>query len=136
MSFCKKNLNPFQRRSMQLIGAMLASCVSVSVVFQMLFEHEHFSTVTFFGIALLSTVPIVGTMIVIARYLARETDEYLRSLVVRSILWAFGAVMVADTFLGYVVEYHAFRLPFGILNMDIFVATGTIVLGVQLRRNQ
>ena len=120
-----------QRRSMRMIGAMLGCSVSLGVIFQTI-ERNHFSSATYLGIAALAALPIVGTMIVIARYLGRETDEYLRSLVVNSILWGFGAVMVADTFLGYVLQFHSIRLPIGLISMDLFVVTGMITLRIQL----
>jgi hypothetical protein len=136
MSLCKRNLTPSQRRSMQRVGGMLGACVALSLLPGLFQDPRHFSPATQWTVAILATFPIIGTMIVIARYLAGETDEYLRSLVVRSILWGLGLVMVADTFLGYIVEYHPSHLPFGIFNMDIFVVTGIIALRIQLWRNQ
>jgi hypothetical protein len=135
MFACNRNFNAFQRRSMQLIGAMMCCSVALGVSFHGV-GRNHFSTGTYFGIAALATVPIIGTMIVIARYLAGEKDEYLRNLVVRAILWGLGMVMVADTFLGYVVEYHSFHLSYLTLNMDIFVVTSILSLRIQLWQNR
>jgi len=136
MEVCNKGLTAFQRRPMQLIGSMMGTCVALSVALQILFEHHRFSRATYFGVALLAAVPIAGTLIVIARYLQGEKDEYLRNIVVQAILWGFGLVMVADTFLGYVVEYQPVRFAFGIINMDIFVITGMIAVRIQLWRNR
>jgi hypothetical protein len=135
MQTCKRNLSHFQRRTLRQIGGLLGACVALSVATNGL-SHSHFSPATYFGIAALAVVPIVGTMIVIARYLSRETDEYLRSVVVRAILWGFGLVMVADTFFGYITEFTPMHLPFGILNMDIFVIAAMISVRLQLRSNQ
>ena len=80
---------------------------------------------------------IVMMMIAIARYLIRETDEYVRNLVIQSILWGFGLVMVADTILGYLIAYQSIHLrSFGVFNMDIFVVTAGIALRIQLWRNR
>jgi hypothetical protein len=136
MRFCNNGLNPFQRRTMQLIGAMMSLCAGVTAVFPKI-ERDHFSSITYYLIAAIAVMPIIGTMIVIARYLAREKDEYLRHIVVRSILWGFGVVMVADTFLSYVVEYHSFHVPFfTALNLEIFLITSAIALRIQLWRNR
>jgi hypothetical protein len=135
MRFCNKSLNPFQRRSIQLIGSLMGSCVALGVVFQSI-KPNHFSAATCAVIAAIAVTPIIGTMIVIARYLAGEKDEYLRNMVVRAILWGFGMVMVIDTFLGYLVQYQPVHLPFLLLNMDIFVVTAMITLRVQMWRNQ
>jgi hypothetical protein len=132
---CNRNFNAFQRRSMQLIGAMLGCSVALGVSFHSV-ERDHFSIATYYGIAALAAVPIIGTMIVIARYLAGEKDEYLRNLVVRAILWGLGMVMVADTFLGYIVEYRSLHLPYLTLNMDIFVVTAILSLRIQLWQNR
>jgi small-conductance mechanosensitive channel len=136
MSLCNRNLTPFQRRSMQRIGGMLGGCVALSLFPELFLDPRHFSLATQLAVAILSTFPVIGTMVVIARYLAGETDEYLRSIVIQSILWGLGLVMVADTFFGYIVEYHPSHLPIGIFNMDIFVITGMISLRIQLWRNR
>ena len=136
MRFCNKSLSAFQRRSVQLIGSMLGFCVAISVGPHVFLERHHFSAATYLGIAVLATIPIIGTLIVIARYLAGEKDEYLRSLVVRSILWGFGVVMIIDTLLAYLVEYHSIDIPFGLFNMEIFIVTAAIALRIQLWRNQ
>jgi hypothetical protein len=136
MLFCNRSFNAFQRRTMQLVGGMLGFCVALSVGPRALLEYRHLNSLTFYAIAVLATLPIVGTLIVIARYLARETDEYLRSLVVTAILWGFGVVMITDTLLGSLVEHHSMDIPFGLFNMDIFVVTAMIALRIQLWRNQ
>jgi hypothetical protein len=135
MRLCNKSLNPFQRRSIQLIGSLMGSCVALGVVFQSI-KPNHFSAATCAVIAAIAVTPIIGTMIVIARYLAGEKDEYLRNIVVRAILWGFGMVMVIDTFLGYLVQYEPVHPPFLLLNMDLFVITAMITLRIQMWRNQ
>jgi hypothetical protein len=136
MSLCKRNLTVFQRRSMQRVGGLLGACAALSFFPEIFQDPKHFSPATQWAMAILSTFPVIATMVVIARYLTGETDEYLRNLVVRSILWGLGLVMVADTFFGYLVEYHPNHLPVSVFNMDIFVVTGMIALRIQLWRNQ
>jgi Na+-driven multidrug efflux pump len=136
MRLCNKNLNPFQRRSMQLIGAMMAICGGFTSIFSKI-ERSHFSTATYCLIAALAVTPIIGTMIVIARYLDGEKDEYLRHIVTQSILWGFGLVMVVDTFLGYVIEYQSPHIPvLTALNLEIFLIVSAIALRIQMWRNQ
>jgi hypothetical protein len=136
MSICNRELNPFQQRHAHLVAAMLGFSVAISSGVPALFGRQELSDLTQLFLGLLAAGPIVGTMIVIARYLRGETDEYLRSLVVRSILWGFGAVMVSDTLIGAIVEYHPHHAPFGLFNMDIFVVTSMIALRIQLWRNR
>jgi hypothetical protein len=136
MSLCHRNLTPFQRRSMQRIGGMIGGCVSLSLFPELFFDPKHFAPATHFAVAFLATFPVIGTLVVIARYLAGETDEYLRNLVVQSIMWGAGLVMVADTFLGYIVEYMPLHIQFGVFNLELFIITGAIALRVQLWRNR
>jgi hypothetical protein len=136
MRLCNKNLHPLQRRSMQLIGAMMAICGGFTAIFPKI-ERSHFSTATYCLIAALAVTPIIGTMIVIARYLDGEKDEYLRHIVTQSILWGFGLVMVVDTFLGYVIEYQSPHIPvLTALNLEIFLIVSAIALRIQLWRNR
>jgi hypothetical protein len=136
MRVCNKNLTAVQRRSMQLIAAMMALCGGLGGILPRI-ERSHFSTATYCLIAALAVTPIIGTMIVIARYLDGEKDEYLRHIVTQSILWGFGLVMVIDTFLGYVIEYHSPHIPvLTALNLEIFLITAAIALRIQLWRNR
>ena len=136
MRVCNRNLTDLQRRSIALTGAMMAVCAGMGGLFSKI-ERSHFSTPTYYGIALVAVMPIIGTMIVIARYIASEKDEYLRHIVVQSILWGLGLVMVIDTFLGYIVEYASPHVPvLTTFNMEIFLITAAIALRIQLWRNQ
>ena len=50
--------------------------------------------------AALTTLPVVGLIWVMARYLAEEVDEFHRLLVVRCLLWGTAAVMTSVCFHG------------------------------------
>ena len=75
MSLCSKNLSAFQLRSMRQVGGMLAACVALTTGVPALTDSNHLSAATHFILGLLTVIPIIGTMIVIARYLARETER-------------------------------------------------------------
>ena len=133
---CKRNLNAFELLSMRQISGMLGACVAITCGIRAVSDWDHLSLLTRTIVSVLTVVPIIGTLMIVARYLSKETDEYLRSLVVRSILWAFGLVMVTDTIIGSLTQYYPLHLPFGLLNMDIFVVTGTLALRFQLRSSE
>ena len=50
--------------------------------------------------AALATLPVVGLIWVMARYLGEEVDEFHRLLVVRCLLWGTAAVMTSVCFHG------------------------------------
>ncbi len=142
MICCNRNLNAFQRRSMRLFGVCLLSLVVVTYSARYVFDRVrtgHLSPSTGYGMAVLSIIPMMAALLVIARYLSGETDEFVRAVVVRSMLWGFAAIMVGDTVLGFALQMSTqtrFVLILGIFNMDIFfVATG-IALRIQLWRNR
>jgi hypothetical protein len=135
MKFCRRHLSPYQRRSMRTIEIMMGVCIALSILLQAILERHHPSLATRYGMAVLSIAPVIMTIILIARYLQGEKDEYLRNLVVQSMLWGLGMVMVADSFFSY-VALHSTLIPFGSLSMDIFVVTATITLEIKLWSNQ
>src|SRR5579859_2030808 len=135
MKFCRRYLSPYQRRSMRTIEIMMGICIAVSILLQAILERHLPSLATRYGMAVLSIAPITMTIILIARYLQGEKDEYLRNLVVESMLWGLGMVMVADSFFSY-VDLHPAVVPFGSLSMDIFVIAATSTLEFKLWRNQ
>jgi hypothetical protein len=136
---CNNSLTRLQRRSVSLVGASMAICASISLALHSV-PSNHFLWSTYCVVALIGASPIILTLIVLARYLTGETDEYLRSLVVRSILWGFGLVMVADTVIGYLTAYQTIPSvhlrSLGVLNLELFIVTGAIALRVQLWRNR
>jgi hypothetical protein len=56
--------------------------------------------------AVLPTLPVAGFILVLARYLKEEVDEFHRELVVRCLLWGTAAVML-------LVAFHGFLQMFG-----------------------
>ena len=56
--------------------------------------------------ALLPTLPVLGLIAVLGRYLGEEVDEFHRQLVVRCLLWGLAAVMTS-------VAFHGFLQLFG-----------------------
>jgi hypothetical protein len=134
-----KTLTPIQRKTMQLIGAALGLAGSFTISFHQIPVH-HFLPATYFVIALIGSLPIIMTMVVIARYLVRETDEYLRSLVVRSLLWGFGITLISVTVLGYMFSFTSIEpihlRIFGVLTLEMFVILSALALRIQLWRNR
>ena len=120
---------------MRIIGILMGVCIALSIVLQAILEKHNLSMVTRYGIAILSIVPVIATILVVARYLRGENDEYLRNLVVESILWGLGIVLVADTFFSYVQPYSSL-IPFGNISLDIFILTASFTLEVKLWGNR
>jgi hypothetical protein len=49
-----------------------------------------------YAVAMLPAVPVLAVLVMLARYVKEETDEYLRMLTVRSLLVAAGALLATS----------------------------------------
>jgi|HubBroStandDraft_5_1064220.scaffolds.fasta_scaffold1003479_1 hypothetical protein len=134
-----QNLSPLQRRTMSITGSSFGICAALSMSLHQVPLH-HFAAVTYGVIALIGATPIIMTIIALGQYLVRETDEYVRSVVVQSLLWGFGLVMILDTVLGYLIAFASMDSihlrSLGVFNLEIFVITAAIALRIQLWRNR
>ena len=135
MKFCRRQLSAYQRRSLRTIEIMMGIAIGLSILLAAILERHNLSIAVRYGIAVLSITPIVATIVLVARYLRGENDEYLRNLVVESILWGLSAVLVSDSFFSYVRPYVSL-IPIGNLSLDVFVITTSFTLESKLWRNQ
>jgi hypothetical protein len=132
MRVCRKDLSAYQKRSMRTIEFMLGISVAVNILLQAILYRHHPPLATRYGMAVLSIAPIVMTIILVARYLHGERDEYLRNLVVESMLWGLAAVLVADSFLSF-IDLTPLLVPLaGSLSLDIFLLAATFILETKL----
>lgn len=136
MAFCNRHLSPLQRRSLQMFAANLLLTAVLVLIAQHRYEQAHASMVLTYVLAALAAVPVIGVIAVVGRYLARETDEFVRMMVVQALLWGLGVTFVADTFLGCLFAYPSIYTLIPPLNLDLFVVTAGVALRVQMWRNR
>ena len=135
MRFCRRQLSVYQRRSMRIIEIMMGISIAVSILLQAVLDRHNLTQGLRFGLATLSVAPVITTIFLVARYLHGEKDEYLRNLVVESLLWGLGLVLMADTFLSYLQPYYPL-VPIGNISLDLFVLTASAALEIKLWCNQ
>ncbi|MGD0630386.1 MAG: hypothetical protein ABR987_13605 [Terracidiphilus sp.] len=136
MLFFANQLKPLQRRSGILFGTLLILTMLTFMAAHAAVQHSAFSEPVRRFIELLPTVPVAAMIIVVGRYLRRETDEFVRILVVQSLLWGLGATMVGDIVFGVIFEdFHTYGIT-QIYNIDVFCITAWCALFIQLRRNR
>ena len=135
MRFCRRQLSSYQQRSLRTIEIMMGICIALSILLQAILERHNLSTPVRYGIALLAIAPVIPTILLIARYLRSEKDEYMRKLVVESMLWGLSFVLIADTFISYIGPL-SFLVVIGNISLDIFVLTASAALEIKLWRNQ
>ena len=55
--------------------------------------------------AAVQSSPIIGFIVIIGLYLAEEKDEFQKSVLVQSMLWAIGATLAVTTFWGSMEKF-------------------------------
>jgi hypothetical protein len=134
--FCRKNLSPLQRRSLVSFSGMVGGAGGITIIVRGAMEHAHPSQAAIYGLAVLAAAPVGALIFIAGRYLARETDEFVRMLVVKAMLWGFGVTMMADTIYSYLAEYAGFERVNGMLqmlNIDVFCVAAAIALRLMAR---
>jgi hypothetical protein len=135
MSICKKNLSPLQQRSLRMFSACLGLLVFLTVASWERFLPDLPGWLHYL-LALTPALPIAGMMAVVGRYVARETDEYVKTVVTQSVLWAAGCTLVAGIMMGSLAEFMprmGHILP--VLSVDLFCIVFVFALRAQLWRN-
>lgn len=136
IQLCNKQLSPLQRRTMALFGANLGLTAVLSLATRDLVKDVHPSALLIYFTALLPTLPVIGIVATVSRYLTRETDDFIRMIVVQALLWGLGITFVVDTYLGGLLAHpQIFRL-IPILNIDLFCVSVGVAVRIQLWRNR
>jgi VIT1/CCC1 family predicted Fe2+/Mn2+ transporter len=136
MAFCNRHLSPLQRRSLGLFSANLLLTAALVLIAQIRYEQAHASMVLTYVLATLAAISVIVVIAVVGRYLARETDEFVRMMVVQALLWGLGVTFVADTFLGCLFAYPSVYTLIPPLNLDLFVVSAGVALRIQMWRNR
>lgn len=92
------------RRYMGLMGPVMALYVVVLLASIWALSTQGLEGPIKYLVAIAPALPISATVVLVGRYLAEETDEFLRSVVVQSILWGTALVLIATTLWGFLEE--------------------------------
>ncbi len=140
--FCKKKLNPLQRRFARLFSITLLA-TAVLFLLKSGFDEGHLgfgphasSQGLTYAVSLLPVIPFLAMMLLIPRYLGQEKDEFVRALVLRALLIGFAVPMVIDTVAGFVWKSASFADAMPMFNIDLFCVAALVALTMQLRRYQ
>jgi hypothetical protein len=142
MLFCRKKLNPLQRRFAMLFSATLLATALLFMLHASFREgHLGFTAGAYsrplgYLLSVLPVVPFLAMMFLIPRYLGQEKDEFVRTLVLRALLYGFAVPMVVDTVVGFSWKAAPFAHAMPMFNVDLFCVTALIALTTQLRSYQ
>jgi hypothetical protein len=135
-----KALSPLQRRTDKRITACLLLIVLVENASHFAFEHGFQSRIIVSLFTLLLAFPVLATIIILGRYLAKETDEFFRMMVVKALLLGGAFIVTGDTIQSVLQTWGvAWDLDSGgliYLNITLFLPTVMFSMAIQLRRNR
>lgn len=106
-----------QRHYLWRLFATMVAYVIVFTLADRYFHHFHPTGALAITLAILPALPILGSIAVVGLYIAEERDEFLRMLLVRSILIALGATLAITTVIGFLQVFDIVH-PFPIY--DVF----------------
>ena len=72
---------------------------------QWTFHHHHPTGFVVYLLAVLPALPLIGSLVVVGLYIAEESDEFERSILVQSMLWGFGGTFAVSTVWGFLEEF-------------------------------
>jgi len=98
--------SPAGRRYIMRMGASSAAYTVLLPVTLWCWEHFRPGTVVTVLLALAVVLPVFAMFGAVARYLAEETDEYLRHRTVSALLWGLGAVLVLGSLWGFLETFR------------------------------
>jgi hypothetical protein len=127
-----KHLNLLQRRSGVLFGVLLILTMIAFAAARLAAENAALSRTMLRLVELLPAVPVAAMVVLTGRYLARESDEFIRMVVTQALLWGFGVAMVGDIVFGVVFAGFSSVGITQIYNIDVFCITAMTALAVQL----
>jgi xanthosine utilization system XapX-like protein len=133
-------LSPLQLKTLTSIWTYVVLLLLIDGVSGYAIEHGNRMKALMILLDILPAVPTLAILGVLGRYLSRETDEFIRMLVVKALLWSAAFVVVAATVQSALAKWSAewtlapTEVP--LMNAGIFIAVTMIALCLEFRRNR
>ncbi len=131
-----KNLSRFQRRSLQLFSASILFTAALTFLTRDCFEHYHPTGALAWLLALLPSLPFLGTVLVAMRYLTRETDEFIRTQVLLALLQGAFITLAFTVVCTFIQNFLKISGPPAMAYVDLFLISTMFALRIHLRSNQ
>lgn len=104
--------SPAAARYLRRFIPTMAVYVAVILGVSWSFDRLHPTGPLAWALAVLPAIPILGVIAVMGLYLKEEGDEFVRNVLIESMLWGFGATLAVTTVWGFLEIYiHAPGLP-------------------------
>jgi hypothetical protein len=133
-----KNLSQFQRRFLALFSASILLTALITMFTHDYFRHQHHSTrgVLAWTLALLPSLPFLGTIVLALRYIGRERDEFIRAQVLLALLQGSFITLAFSVVYAFFENYLNISSAPAMAYVDIFLVASMIALRIHLRSAQ
>ena len=137
--FCRNKLTPLQRRAFGWLSVVMLLTVAANFLTQvsqtnpltqlipslsaLVIRPGHAPLWAMVVVMAVMVLPVLLAVAVVARYLRQEPDEFIRSMVMRALLWGVACTMVADAIATVLMAADGNAYPIGLINADVFVLT-------------
>ena len=140
--FCKNKMTPLQRRALGWVSVVLFFTVAANFLTKfsstdplleffpflsaLVIRPGHAPLWAMLVVTVVMVFPVLLAMLVGARYLAQEPDEFIRSMVMQALLWGMACTMAADAIVSVMMAAGGRPFPMGLLNADVFVVAALL----------
>ncbi len=93
------------RRYIYRLAPTMAVYLLFLFIAQWSFHHLHPTGLIVYVLAILPALPLVGSLVVVGLYVAEESDEFERSILVQSMLWGLGAALSFSSIWGSLEDF-------------------------------
>jgi hypothetical protein len=133
-----KDLSRFQRQSLALFSASILLTAGITMFVHDYFRHQQHSTTGPFAwlLALLPSLPFLGTIFLALRYLGRERDEFIRAQVLLALLHGSFITLAFTIVYAFFQNYLEIPGAPAMVYVDVFLVASMIALRIHLRSGQ
>jgi hypothetical protein len=102
--FCCFPTKAARRYGYRLLPTMLVYILFVFIA-QWTLHHLHPTGLIVYLLAILPALPLVGSIAIVGLYIAEESDEFERSILVQSTLWGLGVALAIGSIWGSLEDF-------------------------------
>jgi hypothetical protein len=93
------------RRYVYRLAPTMALYVLFLFIARWTFHHHPPTGLVVYLLAILPALPLIGSLAIVGLYVAEESDEFERSIIVQSMLWGLGVALSVSTVWGFLEDF-------------------------------
>ena len=93
------------RRYVSRLAPTMVVYLVLLFIAQWSFHHLHPTGLIVYFLSVIPALPLIGSLVVVGLYIAEESDEFERSILVQSMLWGFGGALAVSTVWGFLEDF-------------------------------